>query len=150
MQTVFTISVSIILFSVLLAILPDGKTKPIIKWLFSIIFSLILINSLNDLNINIIKTNQNSTKNQQTYYISTVAILTDEYNSNLFSDLTKNYNLDFKTFYEINGGLIKYKKIQIDLKNTVINDENKHINIQNELTTIINAIYGDEINIEFL
>jgi hypothetical protein len=153
MQILKTLIYSLIILSIFSALIVGDKLKNTIKWLFSLIFTVILVSSIISTVSNLNSEQKNIVKIDNNYYITNALISKTEFNEKTFNDYLNNIgiqNAKINTRYELLNNKINYKIIQIDLKNAVINNNKSHIDIQNEISSFAKLIFGKEIIVEFL
>ena len=93
--------------------------KNTIKWLFSLIFTVILVSSIISTVSNLNSEQKNIVKIDNDYYITNALISKTEFNEKTFNDYLNNIgiqNAKINTRYELLNNKINYKIIQIDLK----------------------------------
>lgn len=144
---------TLIILSIFSSLLLSEKLKNTVKWLFSLIFTVVLLTSIISVIKNVEYKNTKIFETNSGYYLTNALISKNENDEEILKDFIKTLNIEnfsISSEYELKNNTIYYKKIQINLKNAVINSNKSHINIQNEITSVAKAIFGSEINIEFL
>ncbi len=149
MEFLYQSIITVVVISVVMLLIPKGKLQSIIKWVFSIITTIVIISPFCKMS-----TSTNHTLNTiiiQEDYLNGFHQRTLEINKNLIENF-----LDSKGFIKANVTIVstveknslKYKKIQIQLKNDVINSDKQNIDIISETTNFVKALLGNEILVE--
>ena len=144
MNFIYNSVISIFVISIISYILPNGKCRDLIKWILSIIISLIMINSIfNSFNF------APKTVIQDSYITSSINIGV-ELDENTFKQYLSSIGIcDIKvktTKFNDNGEYI-YKIVEIDLKNVVINSDKSHIDILSDIEIIAKQIFGSNVEV---
>ncbi len=154
-QWTYSISAIVILASIIMIILPNGRTSTIIKSIFSLVIMLVIISPIKSLTNkeytfeNMFEENNLIIQEDYLEYITQKKLYIYKENvikilENLgIKNATFEYEYTVSDLYEIS-----FNKVFINLKNSVIQSENNHIiiteNIKNSLSEYL------EINKEFI
>ena len=142
--------VTITVISIVSLLVPKGKYQSIIKWVFSIITTLVIITPFSNL---VVKTRQNNTTCQlQNDYLDEFFQRSTESSKNLLKSLLKNKGIVLNNIYVdyvLENNSIKYKKVQIDLKNAVINSDKSNIYIMQETELVVKSVFGESVLVDF-
>jgi len=152
MEILKNVIYTLIILSIFSSLLLSEKLKNTVKWLFSLIFTIVLLTSITKIIKNVNYDSTEIFKTTNGYYLTNALISKNENDEEILSDFIKSLNIEnfrISSQYELKNNTIYYKKIQIDLKKAVINNDKSHIDIQNEITTVAKSIFGNEIIIEF-
>lgn len=156
MEYIYQIIGVVILATVLKFYVPDGEIKPLINWVVSIIITLVIVSPIftlfiNNKNFNEMFSDVEATLQQD--FIDYSYEKTKENDIVIFKKNAESFgvkNIKVNAYYSVNNFTIKYKKVQIDLKNAVIIGDKSHIDIVNELTSFAKNIFGSEVKVEFV
>ena len=142
--------VTITVISIVSLLVPKGKYQSIIKWVFSIITTLVIITPFSNL---VVKTRQNNTTCQlKNDYLDEFFQRSTESSKNLLKSLLKNKGIVLNNIYVdyvLENNSIKYKKVQIDLKNAVINSDKSNIYIMQETELVVKSVFGESVLVDF-
>ena len=136
--------ISIFVISIITYIIPNGKCQGLIKWILSIIISLIMLNSiLNMFNVSI-------TNNIQKSYINTSANIGVELDENTFKQYLNSIgvkNAHVITTTSNDNGKHIYKIVEINLKKSVIISDKSHIDIMSDIEKIAKQIFSNNVKV---
>ncbi len=138
MDFIYSSVISIFVISIITYILPNGKCRELIKWIFSVIISLIMFNSILGM-FNVSKSNE-----IQNDYLLTTANISEELDINTFKQYLTSINIsgakiNVNASYNNNEKI--YKIVEIDLKKAVINSDKSHIDILSDIEIIAKNIW---------
>lgn len=144
MDFIYSSVISIFVISIITYILPNGKCRELIKWIFSVIISLIMFNSILGM-FNVSKSNE-----IQNDYLLTTANISEELDINTFKQYLTSINvsgakINVNASYNNNEKI--YKIVEIDLKKAVINSDKSHIDILSDIEIIAKNIFGNNVKV---
>lgn len=133
METCYFVFITAALFAVLELLLPDGKTRTVVKHAVSLVLTLYLIYPLKNLFTNgVLSYTDSAATSVQTEFLDDILYKRDEINKNRFISELKEYGIDasnaVSAIYEQNGTYdLTYVKIVLDLNKCVLNKDKSHI-----------------------
>lgn len=140
--------VAIVSLGVLLDILlPEGETNKYIKGIFSIITVFAIVSPITnlfvkDFDISKLFSKDNSIQINENYIKDITKDQQKQAENNILKILEKNGYSNAEVSIDFSMNTLKIESISINLKNVVINDENKHKNIVDNITQIIISATG--------
>lgn len=149
MEFLYQSIITVIIISVVMLLVPKGKCQSVIKWVFSIITTIVIVSPFCKIF-------------QKTNYIPQVIAFQEDYLSGFYQrsletnkTLIENFlegkgfsNAEVTVVSTVENNSIKYKKVQIRLKNFVINTDKQNINIINETQNFVKTLLGAEVLVE--
>ena len=138
--------ITVIFLAIVTLIVPKGKCYGLIKWVVSIITVLVLIAPITSIIVD--NSHKNKQISLQNEYIEANFSMQNAKNNELLTLSLEKLgikNTEITTKYSTNEYSLVYKKVQINLKNAVINTDKLNIDIVQEITKIAKNIYGEKV-----